>query len=284
MKFFGFATMAVACISAPSAFAASVSIVSDSAYTSNDFDVSIGDRNVFDRSVVDVGDTNLAGTSYSTSSSASGIGASASGSGSVDIDSGLIRSRSEVSLDAPANTSGESTSTNTTSRLTTTATAVTSGTVTVNLAVDGLWDLTRDDGSAGWQVQGSLVLGSVTAQDSFVLNGGNSDDFGFFETMLSLTFLANAGTTFSVTTTLLTQILSATEGLVDFSNTAALTFETDVELIFSDTRVLTNLSDGGNGDGDPSVVPVPAGLPLLTTALLGLAVMRQRKRTIPVVG
>src|SRR6056297_744562 len=279
MKINGFLVAAVFGLLATNAQGATVNIVSDAGYQSNDFDTTIGDRNVFDRGLVDVDDTNLSGTSYSTSSAASGIGASAAGFGSVDIDSGLLRSRTQVADDDTSNRSTESAGSTTTSALTTFFTAETAGEVTVNLAVDGFWDLVRDAGNQLWQAQASLALGTA-ARDAFVLNSSNSANTGSIDTILGFTFFATEGTEYSVTSTLLTQI-SAGAGIVDFSNTAALTFDTDVSLFFSDSRVLTNLPGGGSGDdGDPSVIPLPAGLPMLATAMLGLMVLRRRARTV----
>lgn len=247
------------------AHAATVNIVSTSIYNAPDPADDVLDQ-IIQNDIDTVGNDSF----YQTGTSASGEGASASSSGSVDIETGLLRSRTETDLSAPTSGTGIEASGNTQVSLDLGFTATGSGNITVQLAVDGFWDLSREDGATQWQAQGSLSLGS-SQFDSFGL-GATDPSAGIFDDILEISFNVQDGEEYTIHTSLFTQILAGTEGVVDFSNTAALSFFTDpsVQLAFDDPRALTI-------DPSTSTIPLPAGVWGLLAALGSFAALRRRR-------
>jgi hypothetical protein len=163
------------------------------------------------------------------------------------------------------------------------------GTVTVEMAYDGIWSVSEQEfdntpvgGTTGtfgigWQAQGRLsVFGTRVsgATDTFQIQSPSTPKTGSIEGLLTVSAAVKDGDEITVTSSLLAQILSGTNGYVDFSRTAFLSvmFSGGATGAPNDPRFLST-----DPFVDPSVIPIPVPALLLLSGIAALAGLRRRR-------
>lgn len=263
------------------------------------------DPSAVDDTDIGGGDT-TASSSYSSNSNASVASTSTSSSLFADGDTGVIRASSSAS-GVRGDGFGDG-NTNAQGSIRETYTLSGSGTFTASIRLSGVWDVSRINLQPGqpdpdpfWQVQSSVSIdgnSSNSLRDAVCIGTAcgpsinQSDSGSITDYILTVSrdyFIASGTRIATVDFSLLTQLASATNGLIDFGNTAELLVETTGSLFASpsDPDFLSDPAfnggggngngEGGNGGGDPSVVPLPASSLLLLCGLTGLAFLRRRK-------
>ena len=219
-------------------------------------------------------DTLVDGTSLSGQAQTETPNTFASSESSVDIVTGKLRSRSEASSNSSLDFPNESGSSSTV-LLDETFTVVGNGTVTVAMAYDGFWSVVPklvDTPSLGAGI--NLALGNRGNVDSqsFSLTNSTVGNSGSTAGTLNTSVAALNGDTLTLHALLTTEI-SRGIGSIDFANTATLSFilSPGLTLKFSDDRFLS-------GTSNPSPVPLPAGLPLLVSAIGAFGIGRCVRR------
>jgi hypothetical protein len=221
---------------------------------------------VNDSSIV-TSNSNVDGTFTNNSVSAAIPGtASASTFGSVDIVSGKLRAKIVATNEAngidPIESSGS-----TGILLNETITVSGSGSISALLAYDGFWSVspTFPSTAAVYLAQTTITLGNTVtgnvSEEGFVVNSSEDSGAGSARGVLTAQLNVTDGDIIALSAVLSTVIVSG-EGFIDFSNTATMSFvlSPGITLKFSDNRFLS-------GTTNPSPVPLPAGLPLLVSAI-----------------